>query len=143
MAQITMPDFDKTELSPPSLDAGDYEVNVTEKPEYVVPDDGGKQYLTLVMQATAGPEQSKPHPVDGTTSAAGRTIRDRIYLTKEAGWRLKAALVSAGILARDDKESPLAKGNINSDILMGAHLKIQVTKRMKDGNEYSNVTYVV
>jgi len=142
MPQINMPNFEHVELSAPQLDVGKYTVNIIEKPEMQQPE-SGNVYLLITMQATEGPEQSTPHPLDGSTKAEGRTIKDRVYLTAEAAWRLKALLISAGILSREDQTSPMAKGNFNTDILYGQSLQIEVTKRMHNGREYNNVTYIV
>lgn len=144
MPQINMPDFDQIELQPPSLDAGTYEGNIVEKPQVKSTEgEDPKQYLEVKIQVTDGPPQSKPHPVTGNTSAEGRTITNRVYLTQASAWRLKALLVCAGLLDRGDTSSPLAKGNINSDMLLGTHVKFEASKRMSNGNEYTDIQWIV
>ncbi len=142
MPQVQMPDFENVELQPPSLDAGTYEGNIVEKPDLDQTEDG-KQFITVLVQATDGPDQMKPHPVTGSMKVEGRTVRTRVYLTKAAAWRVKQLLVCAGLLARDDAQSPMAKGNINTDMLLGTHVKFEVSKRMANGNEYSDVQWII
>jgi len=142
MAAINIPNFDEVSVSAPMLDVGTYIVNVTEKPE-VKENQNGKPYMELVMKVVEGPQQSQPDPGTGSTDPAGRTVKDRLYLVDGAYFRLKQLLLAAGVLARDDKDSPLARGQFNSDILVGTRFTINLTAQMNNGKEYRNTDYVI
>lgn len=86
-----------------------------------------KEYLAMVYETKEGPKQKDTNFPD----AEGREIFDRVYLTNEAAWRLKQLLVATGLLARDDKDSEMAKGDINLDQLMsGGAFRIRLTTRL-------------
>lgn len=142
MATINIPNFEDVSVSAPMLDVGTYVMNVTEKPE-VKENQNGKPYLELVMKVVEGPQQSQPDPGTGSTDPAGRTWKDRLYLVDGAYFRIKQLLLAAGVLARDDKDSPLARGQFNSDILVGTRFTVNLTAQMNNGKEYRNVDYVI
>jgi hypothetical protein len=142
MAQIQIPNFDEVSVSAPKLDPGEYVANIDDKPE-LKENQNGKPYLEIKLKIIEGPQQAQPDPGTGSTDPAGRTIYDRLYMVDGAYFRVKQLLISAGILARDDKESPLARGEFNSDILAGARLPIKVSAQMNNGKEYRNVDYII
>ncbi len=143
MPQIEIPNFDEVQLAPPRLDPGDYVATITEKPA-LEENQNGKPYLAVKMKIVEGPEQSDPDPATGSRSPAGRNWTDRLYLVDGAYFRVKQLLVAAGLLARDDHDSPMAKGKFNSDMLVGTTFNIRVTTQMsKDGKEYRNVDYII
>jgi len=141
MAEINIPNFENTPLSFVQLDPGTYTVQIQDPYEQKFEND--KEFIQLELTVKAGPAQKQPDE-HGSTDPSGRKIRDRIYLTGNAAWRLKRLLVCSGLLARDDKSSAMAKGNINLDLLMASGpFQIKLTPNIKDGKEYRNVEYVV
>lgn len=142
MPQINIPNFDEVTVSAPKLDPGEYMVNITEKPE-LKENQNGKPYLEIIMKVIEGPEQQQADPATGGTDPAGRKVTDRLYLVDGAYFRVKQLLISAGILARDDKDSPLARGEFNSDVLVGARMPIKLSAQMNNGKEYRNVDYII
>jgi hypothetical protein len=143
LPEIHIPDFDKVSLQPPQLDCGTYTVNVQEKPTIESQSDG-KQYIQLQMVVMGGPAQKEADPATGNTSPVGRKWRDRLYLVDGAYFRVKALLIAAGILARDDKASAIAMGNFNSDLLVGTKFQIRLDPNInpQTGKEYRNVVYI-
>ena len=142
MPEINIPNFDKADLTPPQIDVGTYDVNITQRPE-LKSNDKGNQYLEVQMTVLSGPDQTQANPSNGSLNAAGRTIRDWVFLTESAAWRLKTLMVASGLLAREDTTSPMGKGSFNSDMLLGTKFQVAVTKRMYEGKEYNQVQYVV
>ena len=142
MPIINLPSFPDTELAAPRLDPGEYTMNIPEKP-IVETNQNGKQYLAVKYKVLEGPDQEKEDPGTGSKSPAGRVVTDRFYLVEGAEFRIKRLLVAAGILARDDKESPMARGEINTDVLVGARLPVSVTIQMNNGKEYRNYDPIV
>lgn len=142
MPTVNLPNFDSVELAPPQLDPGEYMMSIPEKPE-IKTNPNGKQYIEVPYKVIEGPNQQKEDPGTGSKDPTGRVVRDRYYLVEGAEFRIKRLLVSAGVLARDDKESPLAKGQFNTDILQGAKLPVNVTIQMNNGKEYRNYDPVV
>jgi hypothetical protein len=142
MPTINLPNFDQVELAPPQLAPGEYMMSISQKPE-IKTNPNGKQYLEVRYKVIEGPEQQKPDPGTGSKDPTGRVVPDRYYLVEGAEFRIKRLLVSTGIIARDDKESPVAQGNFNTDILMGVKLPVNVTIQMNNGKEYRNYDPVV
>lgn len=131
----------------PMLDPGAYVVAIKSFEEKFSED--GKSYLEMIYDVKEGPKQKKDDG-SGNFDPSGREIFDRVYLSANAAWRVKQLLVAGGILSKDDKTSPMAKGqDINLDLLMSAGpFKIKLTPRLyKDqgGNqkEARNVEFVV
>lgn len=143
MPIINLPNFDKVELAPPQLDPGEYMMSIPEKPD-IKSNQNGKQYIEVPMKVIEGPQQQKPDPGTGSTDPTGRVVKDRYYLSEGAEFRIKRLLVATGILARDDKESPLARGEgINTDMLIGAKMPVNVTIQLNNGKEYRNYDPIV
>lgn len=143
MPEVNVPGFEDVDLSPPQLDPGEYTMNIYDKVQLRTAESSGKQYLEVPLKVVEGPEQQAPDPNTGETDATGRTMNDRVYLSQAALWRLKALLVASGLLARDDKDSPMAQGNINTDMLTGTTVQVKLTPQMNNGREYRNVEYVI
>lgn len=143
MSMLNIPDFEKVELAPPQLDPGDYILNIVEDPKAITDPKSSNEYLEMQYQVVEGPNQQKPDPATGSVSPVGRKTRDRIYLTSNAYWRLKQAMICAGLLARDDTTSPIARGQFDPAMFMGCRMKVNISPNMKDGKEYRNINYVV
>lgn len=147
MATVNIPEFDHVEVAPPRLDiAKGYVGNIVELPTIKKQDENdptSKTFIEVKIKVLEGPEQQDPDPGTGSKSPAGRTITDRLYLTPGAYFKVKQLLVSAQLLARNDKESPLAKGQIPLEILVGVRFPFDIVASMKDGVEYRNVQYVI
>lgn len=143
MPELNIPNFDQVQLAPPQLDPGTYTVNVQEKPTLERQDDG-KQFLQINMVVMDGPAQQEADPLTGSKSPVGRKWRDRLYLVDGAYFRVKALLIAASILKRDDKSSAIAMGRFNTDLLVGAKFQIKLDPNVNPatGKEYRNVTYV-
>lgn len=143
MPQIQLPGFDNTSLSSKKLDPGRYQVNITDVPQ-VKTSDNGKNFIEVEFTVRTGPKQEPTNPNEQPQDPTGMKISDRLYYDNEKAWyRIKGLMVSAGILARDDTESPKAKGQIDLDEWAGATLTIDVVSEMRDGKDYRNVNYVV
>lgn len=145
MATINLPNFENTPLSMTLLKPGTYTVQLIEPFQQKFENE--KEFLELELTVKQGPEQDQPDE-NGSKDPAGRKIRDRLYLSAQAAFRVKQYLVAMGLLARDDKTSEMAKGNINLDLLMsGGPFQVKLTPRIveKDGQkrEYRNVEIVV
>jgi len=147
MPTVNIPEFDHVDIAPPRLDVGKgYEGNIIELPtvkQQVENDPTSKSYIEVKIKVLGGPDQQDPDPGTGSKSPAGRTITDRLYLTPGAYFKIKQLLVSAQLMARNDKDSPLAKGQIPLEILMGARFPFDIVASMKDGVEYRNVQYTI
>ncbi len=142
MPEITIEGFDEVAVGFKYFDPGEYTVNVTEKPT-IETNDNGKTFIALTMKILEGPQQQEVHPETGSKDPRGGTIKDRLYLVDKAYFRVKQLLVAAGILTRDDKTSPIAKGKFSTDILMGTRFTIKYDVSMRDGKEYRETTYVI
>lgn len=143
MAEINIENFESVSLGAPRLDpGGPYEGQITDTPE-VKTSDSGKSYLEVKTRVLEGPEQQEPDPETDSHSPAGREFTDRYYLNERAAFRLKRLLVATGLLAKDDKDSPMAKGQFNSDMLAGQKYKFQVSTQMNNGKEYRNYDPIV
>lgn len=144
MPEIFIDNFEQVELSPPKLDVGSgYHFNIESVGELEESEKTGSKYFELALRCLDGPKQSEADPVTGSLDPKGRRIKDRVYLTEGAKWRIKALLISAGLLNRDDKTSDLARGKFNTDILQGAVIACTIEAQMRDGKEYRNVVYEV
>jgi hypothetical protein len=143
MPEINMEGFENISTSGfKMLDPGEYTARITEPPAQGF--DNDKNYIEVHMEAVQGPPQKEVVNAEtGSKDPAGVPFRDRIYLTAAAAWRLKRLLVCAGLLARDDKASPMAKGKIQTDLLAGATVHVRMTPNIRDGKEYRNVEYII
>jgi hypothetical protein len=141
MPNIEIPNMENAELYAGMLDPGPhYLVNVQELPQIKEAKTGTKQ-IQLTMTVLSGPDQKSPDPQTGSLSPAGRKVTDFIALS--AAFRVKQLLIAAGLLARDDKTSALAKGNFNTDLLMGTKFSITIEPDMYDGKEKRRVKYEI
>lgn len=144
MPQINIENFENVALSAPRLDpGGPYTGKIIEPPKLQTAEGSGKQYLEVHTQVVEGPEQQEADPSTGSKDPTGTTFSDRYYLSEKAAFRLKQLLVATGLLAKDDNESPMAKGQINSDILAGQQYKFQVSIQLNNGREYRNYEPIV
>ena len=136
-------DFEGVDVSGfTQLDPGTYMFQIAEPPREEFKDD--KRFLTFNFLVLGGPEQKEAFP-DGSKDPAGKKWRDRVYLTPNAMWRFKRLLICAGLLARDDKTSPIAQGKMNTDLLAGQKVQVNLTPNInaETGKEYRNVEYVI
>jgi hypothetical protein len=144
MPQISIEGFESVPLSAPQLDpGGPYTGKIVDTPKLQTSENSGKQYLEVRTQVLEGPQQEEADPATGSKDPAGVTFSDRYYTSKAASFRLKQLLVACGILDKNDTESPMAKGNINSDILAGAQYKFNVRIQMNNGREFRNYEPIV
>lgn len=147
MPVVNIPDFESVEVAPPRLDIGKgYVGNIVELPVIKHQDENdssSKQYIEVKVKILEGPPQSEMDPVTGSPSPTGRSMTDRLYLVPGAFFKVKQLLVSAGLIARNDKDSPMAKGQIALDALIGAKFPFNIVASMKDGTEYRNIQYVI
>lgn len=143
MPEINIENFENVSLGAPRLDpGGPYEGQITDAPE-MKQSDSGKPYLEVKTKVLDGPQQQEPDPETDSHSPVGREFTDRYYLNERAAFRVKQLLVATGLLSKDDKESPMAKGSFNSDLLAGQKYKFQVTTQMNNGREYRNYEPIV
>lgn len=147
MPTVTIPDFEGVDIAPPRLDIGKgYIGNIIELPVVKHQDENdptSKTFIEVKIKVLEGPNQVDVDPGTGTPSPAGRTVTDRLYLTPGAFFKIKQLLVSAQLLARNDKTSALGKGQIPLEQLVGARFPFNIVASMKDGNEYRNIQYVI
>jgi len=125
------------------LDPGVYSLQIDKVPESAY-DDKGQEYLTVHYTVLDGPQQQEPDPERGT-SPVGMAYQDRVYMTPKALWRFKALLIAAQLLDKNDKGSPMAKGQgIDSDTLMGRTVRAQIDVNVNPntGKEYRNLTFL-
>lgn len=147
MPTVSFENFQDVPLTrAPMLDPGTYVVAIKEFEEKFEND---KNYLAMVYEVKEGPKQKKDDG-NGNYDPTGREIFDRVYLSAAAAWRVKSLLVATGILSKDDKTSPMARGqDINLDLLhSGGPFRIKLTPRLyKDdgGNqkEARNVEFII
>lgn len=140
MPEITLEKFEEVQIGGFRLDVGGpYEFQVAESPELNT-DKPDKPYLLMTLKILGGIDQEEDTP-SGSKSPVGCTIKERLYLN--AKFMVKRYLISIGILARDDVESPIAKGKFNSDIFNNTKFSGMVTARMNDGKEYRSVNPIV
>lgn len=136
MAEIEIDGFEDVNISNFNpLDPGSYTFVIPERPKKVN-DDPDKPYIEVQMKVVEGPEQQDADPETGSKSPEGRTMRDRYYLTQASKWRIKKLLVACGIITRDDKDSPIARGKFDLDIFTGARFQAKVAIQMNNGKEY-------
>lgn len=136
MAEIEIDGFEEISISNfKPLDPGSYTFVIPERPKKVA-DDADKPYIEIQMKVVEGPAQQEPDPETGSTSPEGLVMRDRYYLTPAAKWRIKKLLVACGIITRDDKDSPIARGKFDLDIFTGARFAAKVAIQMNNGKEY-------
>lgn len=137
MPEITIDDFESVSLSNVQLDpGGPYMAQISEPPK--LEGAGETPYLALSFRVVEGPEQLEADPATGSKSPEGTECTDRYYLSKAAAWRVKKLLVSTGVLNKDDSDSPMAKGNFNSDILTGKRFPfmVELQTNTKTGRTY-------
>lgn len=145
MPEISIPQFEKVTVAPPSLDfGGPYTFNIQEKPTLEQTQDG-KQYISVKVVCLDGPTQKEADPMSGSNSPVGRKWGFRLYLVDGAYFKIKALLISSGILKRDDTSSAVAMGRINTDILMGAKFRANINPNYdeKSGNTYRDVQFLM
>jgi hypothetical protein len=140
MPQIELNDFEKVALSAPRLDPGVYTFNVHEMPE-IKKTDNEKVYINLPMKVVEGPNQKEPDPNTGSFSPVGKVFHDRLYTG--AAFRIKRMLVASGLLAKDDVTSDLARGKLDTAILVGARFQASLTPKLNNGKEYLEVDYII
>jgi hypothetical protein len=118
MPEVNIPDFENTKLNS-LLDPGVYTFTIKDPPTLEPAQSSGKLKLVYKAEVLDGPPQK-----DDGANPAGRvqfvTIPDFMDTGRS---RVKQLLISAGFLRRDDKESPMARGNFNTDDLVGAIFK--------------------
>lgn len=132
MPEINIPDFDKVELYPPMLDPGVYTLTVKDPPEVKAARSSGKPILTIVFEVVNGPAQKQSNTT-GDNSPVGRKITDGISLEMKS--KIKQLYIAAGLLRRDDKTSPAAKGNLgNTDRLVGCTVQAVVAASTYEKN---------
>lgn len=126
MPVVNIPDFENLSIKREQLDVGTYVVQIqdpyTDKDGVAGQtsfDDKDREFIQIEYTVKQGPQQKEPDE-HGSKDPTGKKIRDRVYLTGKAAFRLKQILIASGILSRSDKDSPTAKGNINLDMLMGS-----------------------
>lgn len=140
MPEINIPDMDQVDLYPKLLDPGvGYLVNIQELPVLSNASTGNPQ-IELTMTVLSGPEQKEPSGEYGT-SPVGRKIKD--FISLKAKFRIKQLLIAAGLLDRADKNSEMAKGNFNTDKLMGAKFSISLEPKMYEGKEGRTIKYAI
>ncbi len=141
MPEINIPNFENVPTSFLQLDPGTYTVQIQDPYEQKFEND--KEFIEIHMTVKAGPNQ-KASDENGSTDPSGKKIRDRVYLTGSAAWRLKRLLICSGLLSKDDKSSEMARGKINLDLLMASGpFQIKLTPNIREGREYRNVEYVI
>jgi hypothetical protein len=140
VSDINIAGFETVDIAPPQLDPGNYSVTIQTAPVMDSTDDG-KDFLPIDMVVVNGPNQKSG------ANPTGKIYRDRVYLTSAASWRIKSLLVASGLMSRDDKASPVAKGQFNTQQLVGSNFQINITPNRveRDGQvrEYRNCQYVV
>jgi hypothetical protein len=145
MPEITIPEFEEVSVGGQRLDPGKYTFVVSEKPQVKdldmsAPLSDQKPYLEVVFKVIDGPPQEEANS-SGTNNPAGMLHTQRFYLN--AKWGVKRLLISTGLLARDDTESPMAKGKFNTDMLYNCKLDGVVKTEMYNGREYRNVEPII
>lgn len=146
MPQIQLPGFENTSVGPVKIDPGRYQVNIVDVPKVQKDnkEDGTvKQYIEVEFVVRSGPKQHTTSEGEEPRDPTGMKITDRLYFDNDNAWfRIKQLMVSAGIIARDDTESPAARGSIDLDEWVGTTLTIDVVMNERNGKDYRNVNYV-
>ncbi len=140
MPEITLDKFEEVTVGGIRLDVGGpYDMVIHEKPELV---DMGtdKPYMLLKIKCLSGPDQEETNN-SGSNSPVGLVISQRVYLN--AKFIVKRYLIATGLLTRDDTESPLAKGNFNTDMLQNKRFKGVIKSEMYDQKERRNVEAII
>jgi hypothetical protein len=126
MPEINIPDLENTELNV-LLDPGVYTFNIQEMPTVEPAKSSGKDVLKFKAVVMDGqPQKNGANP-------AGRVMFNNIPLELKSV--VKQLLIACGLLRRDDKTSPMAKGNFNTDILLGATFRATVEPNMYKDSE--------
>ena len=134
MPEIVIPNFEQVEIALPRLIAGAYTMNIQEIPTMDI-SKNGKQYVQIEMVVLDGPDQPDADPATGSFKPAGRKFRDRMYLVDGAYFRVKAFLIAAGLLKRDDKQSALALGKLNTDTWVGTRFSVVLQPKINPDNQ--------
>lgn len=140
MPEITLDGFEEVSVGGFRLDVGGpYTLTIAEKPE-LHDLDTDKPYMTLKMKVIDGPDQEEDNS-SGTKKCAGQLIGERLYLN--AKFMVKRYLIAIGLLARDDTESPMAKGKFNTDLMFNQKFTALVKASMYQGKERRNVEPII
>lgn len=140
MPEITLDGFEDVTVGGIRLDVGGpYQFAITEKPE-LVDMDTDKPYMIMKLKCLSGIEQEEKNN-SGTTNPMGLETTERIYLN--ARFIVKRWLISIGLLARDDQDSPMAKGKFNTDMFYNQKVTAMVKGSMWDGKERRNVEPII
>ena len=131
MPEINIPDFENVELFT-LLDPGVYTFNIQELPTVEAAKSSGKPKLCFKAVVVDGPPQKQAGGENGTNPAGRMQYVSIPYEMKSV---IKQLLIATGLLRRDDKSSPMAKGQFNSDILQGTTFRATLVPNMYDGNE--------
>ncbi len=121
MPQVHIPDFANTKMFT-LLDPGVYTFTIKELPTLEAAQSSGKLKLCFKAIVLDGPPQKETgdNPADRILYV---TIPDFMDTGRS---RVKQLLIAAGYLRRDDKDSPMANGDFNTDDLIGAIFKALV-----------------
>lgn len=141
MPEITIDEFEDVSVGGQRLDPGAYTFVISEKPEVKDLDPSQpmadqKPYLEVKFKVVDGPDQEEVNS-SGTNSPVGMVHTQRFYLN--AKWGVKRLLIATGLLNREDKDSPMAKGRFNTDMLYNCKLSGVVKSEMYNNREYRNV----
>lgn len=147
MPRVNIPNFADVNVGGGEgwLDAGIYTVNIQAAPQ-VNPPKPGKQFsqIELDMVVTDGPDQQKESPMTGTTNPTGRTVKDWLSLSPKAAWRIKLLLIASGLLDRNDKDSDVARGNWDTEELIGCTFQVELVEGINNkGKPIRDVNYII
>lgn len=133
MPRVEIADFQNAKVYT-MLDAGVYTVAINEEPA-VGQTSNGNPRIEVTMEVADGPtQQSGENP-------AGRIVKDFIPLKLAS--KIKALLLAAGLLQRDDTTSEIATGSFDTSILYGTRFQVRLSHRMYEGKPQLDVNYVV
>jgi hypothetical protein len=131
MPEINIPDFENTELFT-LLDPGVYTFNIQEPPLIEPAKSSGKPKLVFKAVVVDGPPQKTASGANGNNPAGKMQF---VSIPLELTSVLKSLLIATGLLIRNDKTSPMAKGQFNSDILVGTTFRATLEPNTYNGNE--------
>ena len=141
MPEIIIDEFEDVSVGGQRLDPGAYTFVISEKPEVKDLDPNQplgdqKPYLEVKCKVVDGPEQEEINS-SGSKSPVGMVHTQRFYLN--AKWNIKRLLIATGLLNREDKESPMAKGRFNTDMLYNQKFSGGIKIDNYGGKDYRNV----
>mgnify|MGYP005839423095 CR=1 FL=1 len=142
MPEITLDGFEEVSVGGQRLDVGGpYTFVIAERPEIKdldpsEPISEQKPYMEVKLKVIDGPPQEEANS-SGTNNPQGVVHTQRFYLN--AKFNVKRLLISTGLLNREDTDSPLAKGRLNTDTLHNLKFQGMVKADMYNGREYRNV----